>query len=122
MDFDLTGDQQRLVEQTRDYAERVIRPASGRLDQLDGAEDFPFDLMREGSALGLKALPLPRDLGGINADMVTQCLVAEELAAGDIAAAYFFRHYWRFARLAGRPGAKPPDTVPAAPVPAPQPT
>jgi hypothetical protein len=65
MDFDLTGDQQRLVEQTRDYAERVIRPASGRLDQLDGAEDFPFD---------------------------------------------------------GRPGAKPPDSVPAAPVPAPQPT
>jgi alkylation response protein AidB-like acyl-CoA dehydrogenase len=71
MDFDLTGDQQRLVERTRDYAERVIRPASGRLDQLDGAEDLPFDLMREGSALGLKALPLPRDLGGINADMVT---------------------------------------------------
>ncbi len=102
MDFDLTGDQQRLVEQTRDYAERVIRPAAARLDQLDSAEDFPFDLMREGSALGLKALPLPRDLGGLNADMVTQCLVAEELAAGDIAAAYFFRHYWRFARLVPR--------------------
>ena len=41
----------------------------------------------------------------MNADMVTQCLVAEELAAGDIAAAYFFRHYWRFARLVpGCPG------------------
>ena len=102
MDFDLTPDQDRLVGQTRDYAERVIRPAAGRLDQLSSAEDFPFDLMREGSALGLKSLPLPRDLGGIDADMVTQCLVAEELAAGDIAAAYFFRHYWRFARLVPR--------------------
>src|SRR6202044_4188347 len=99
MDFALTGDQQRLVEQTRDYAERVIRPAAARLDQLSSAEDFPFDLMREGSALGLKSLPLPRDLGGIDADMVTQCLVAEGLAGGDIAAAYFFRHYWRFARM-----------------------
>lgn len=102
MDFELTPSQQRLVEQTRDYAERIIRPAAGRLDQLERAADFPFDLMREGTALGLKALPLPRELGGINADMVTQCLVAEELAAGDIAAAYFFRHYWRFARLADR--------------------
>ena len=102
MDFDLTSDQYRLVGQTRDYAERVIRPAAGRLDQLSSAEDFPFDLMREGSVLGLKSLPLPRDLGGIDADMVTQCLVAEELAAGDIAAAYFFRHYWRFARLVPR--------------------
>ena len=72
------------------------------VDQLSSAEDFPFDLMREGSVLGLKSLPLPRDLGGIDADMVTQCLVAEELAAGDIAAAYFFRHYWRFARLVPR--------------------
>jgi alkylation response protein AidB-like acyl-CoA dehydrogenase len=102
LDFDLTSDQYRLVGQTRDYAERVIRPAAGRLDQLSSAEDFPFDLMREGSVLGLKSLPLPRDLGGIDADMVTQCLVAEELAAGDIAAAYFFRHYWRFARLVPR--------------------
>ena len=56
----LSSDQQRLVEQTRDYAERVIRPAAARLDELEGAGDFPFDLMREGSALGLKALPLPR--------------------------------------------------------------
>lgn len=102
MDFELTPGQQRLAEQTRDYAERVIRPAAGRLDQLERAADFPFDLMREGTALGLKALPLPRELGGINADMVTLCLVAEELAAGDIAAAYFFRHYWRFARLVPR--------------------
>lgn len=102
MDLRLTSDQYRLVEQTRDYAERVIRPAAGRLDQLSSAGDFPFDLMREGSALGLKSLPLPRELGGIDADMVTQCLVAEELAAGDIAAAYFFRHYWRFARLVPR--------------------
>ena len=41
MDFDLTGDQQRLVEQTRDYAERVIRPASGRLDQMDAPVPAP---------------------------------------------------------------------------------
>lgn len=99
MDVELTAQQNELIEATRDYAVRVIRPAAQRLEQLEDADDFPWDLMRDGTALGLKALPLPRDLGGIDADMVTQCLVAEELAAGDLSVAYFFRHYWRFARL-----------------------
>ncbi len=102
MDLELTSEQHDLVEATRDYAARVVRPAAARLEALDRAEDFPFDLMREGSALGLKALPLPRELGGRDADMVTQCLVVEELAAGDISVGYFFRHYWRFARLVPR--------------------
>lgn len=102
MDFELSAGQRDLVERTRAYAQRVLRPAQDRLEQLSRAEDFPFDLMREGAALGLKALPLPPELGGIGADMVTQCLVAEELAAGDVSGAYFFRHYWRFARLIPR--------------------
>lgn len=102
MDFELTSRQRDLVDRTRDYAVRVVRPAVARLEQLASAEEFPFDLMREGTALGLKALPLPPELGGIGADMVTQCLVAEELAAGDVSVAYFFRHYWRFARLVPR--------------------
>jgi acyl-CoA dehydrogenase len=111
MDFELTGGQRDLVERTRDYAERVVRPAAARLEQLSRAEDFPFDLMREGTALGLKALPLPREFGGIDADMVTQCLVAEELAAGDVSVGYFFRHYWRFARLVRRMPAPIRDLV-----------
>jgi len=48
MDFELTGGQRDLVEQTRDYAERVVRPAAARLEQLSRAADFPFDLMRVG--------------------------------------------------------------------------
>jgi alkylation response protein AidB-like acyl-CoA dehydrogenase len=99
VDLELTNQQHELVAATRDYADRVIRPAASRLETLERVEDFPWDLMREGTALGLKSLPLPRALGGCDADMVTQCLVAEELAAGDISVGYFFRHYWRFARL-----------------------
>ena len=51
MDFELTGGQRDLVAQTREYAERVVRPAAARLEQLSRAEDFPFDLMREGNVL-----------------------------------------------------------------------
>jgi alkylation response protein AidB-like acyl-CoA dehydrogenase len=102
VDLELTAEQHELVAATRDYADRVIRPATSRLETLERVEDFPWDLMREGTALGLKSLPLPRALGGRDADMVTQCLVVEELAAGDISVGYFFRHYWRFARLVAR--------------------
>src|SRR5258708_21013533 len=77
MDFELSSEQHDLLQRTRDYAQRVVRPAAARLEQLTRAEDFPFDLMREGTALGLKALPLPPELGGRGADMVTQCLVAD---------------------------------------------
>ncbi|MGH8963603.1 MAG: acyl-CoA dehydrogenase family protein [Jatrophihabitantaceae bacterium] len=106
-----TSEQSELVEATRDYASRVIRPAIDRLESLNSPEEFPFDLMREGTALGLKALPLPPEFGGRGADMLTQCLVVEELAAGDISVGYFFRHYWRFARLIPRLPARIRETV-----------
>jgi acyl-CoA dehydrogenase len=107
VDLELTAEQNQLVHATRDYTTRVIRPALARLEAVDTAEAFPYDLMREGTALGLKSLPLPREYGGRAADMVTQCLVVEELSAGDVSVGYFFRHYWRFARLVP----KLPDAV-----------
>jgi alkylation response protein AidB-like acyl-CoA dehydrogenase len=102
MDLELSAEQRELVESTREYVERVVRPAVARLEGLTSAAEFPFDLMRDGTAIGLKSLPMPTELGGRDADMVTQCLIAEELAAGDLSVAYFFRHYWRFARLVPR--------------------
>ncbi|MGH9089066.1 MAG: acyl-CoA dehydrogenase family protein [Acidimicrobiales bacterium] len=102
MDFALSDQDVELAAATRDYARRVLRPAADRFESLESVDAFPWDLMAEGDALGLKALPLPTELGGRGADMVTQCLVAAELAAGDVGAAYFFRHYWRFARLIPR--------------------
>ena len=77
-------------------------PARERFDALASPDEFPWDVIRPGAALGLKTLPLTAELGGRDADMVTLCLVAEELAAGDLGACYFFRHYWRFARVIPR--------------------
>jgi hypothetical protein len=85
MDFELTARQRDLGERTRDYAERVVRLAAARLEQLSRAEDFPFDLMQEGTTLGLKA-PLPPELGGIRADMITQCWSRRNWASGRAAA------------------------------------
>jgi acyl-CoA dehydrogenase len=111
VDFRLTARQQELVAATRAYVARDVRPAISRLESLADPAEFPYDVMRGGTALGLKALPLPRELGGDEADMVTLCLVVEELAAGDLSVGYFFRHYWRFARLVPRLPARIRDMV-----------
>ncbi len=102
MDFTLSPEDESLLAATRRYARDVLRPAADRLEAVTSPEEFPWDLMEEGTALGLKALPLSPELGGRGADMVVQALVTAELAAGDVGAAYFFRHYWRFARLIPR--------------------
>ncbi|MBI2755314.1 MAG: acyl-CoA/acyl-ACP dehydrogenase [Chloroflexi bacterium] len=102
MDFSLTPQQQALVEQIRVYVRDVVAPARTRLDRLETAADFPWDVMAPGAALGLKTLPLPTDLGGAGADHLTLALVAEELAIGDVSVCYYFRHYWRFARVIAR--------------------
>lgn len=111
MDFRLSPEDEAVVAATRDYARRVLAPAADRFESLTTADEFPWDLMEEGTALGLRALPLDPELGGRGADMVLQALVAAELAAGDVGAAYFFRHYWRFARLIPRLPSRVRDLV-----------
>jgi alkylation response protein AidB-like acyl-CoA dehydrogenase len=102
VNFELTPEQHELVEATRAYARDVVVPQRARLDEQVTIEGFPWDVVEPGARLGLKALPLPAEHGGRGADAVTLCLVAEELAAGDLGVCYFFRHFWRFGRLLQR--------------------
>ena len=102
MNLELSAEQQELVEATRAYVRAVVAPARARLDEPVTIDGFPWDVIDAAAELGLKTLPLPADLGGRGADAVTLCLVAEELAAGDLGVCYFFRHFWRFGRLLER--------------------
>ncbi len=97
-----TAEQAELVEQVRAYVAEHVVPARARLDSMRSLDEFPWDVVEPGAALGLKTLPLRPEHGGRGEDPVTLCLAAEELAAGDLGVCYFFRHYWRFARLIDR--------------------
>lgn len=100
--IELSAEQRELVEATRAYVRETIVPARLRLDAMRSLDEFPWDVIEPGARLGLKTLPLRREHGGRGADAFTLCLVAEELAAGDLGACYFFRHFWRFGRLIDR--------------------
>jgi butyryl-CoA dehydrogenase len=102
IEAELTQEQRELRDLVREYVRADVIPSRARLDAVLYGEDFPYDVVERGCELGLRVLPLPRDLDGRDADMTTLTLVAEELAVGDLGIAYYFKHNWRFARLLPR--------------------
>ena len=80
----LSEDQLAIRDMMRDFVSSEIHPAAidpARLEPFD--PPLPIELISAASALGLRSLALPEDDGGADADTLTRCLVAEELAAGD---------------------------------------
>jgi len=83
--FDLTPteEQELLVDTVRQFAEGVIRPAAAEADR---AALPPSEILERAHELALPALAIPESLGGA-ADaqsVVTNALVIEELARGDM--------------------------------------
>src|ERR1700691_4766457 len=83
--FDLTPDdeQKMIVETLDEFAEEILRPAAHDADE---AATYPPDLIAKAAELGITAINIPEDFDGIAAhrSSVTNVLVAEALAYGDV--------------------------------------
>ena len=102
MDFTFSEEQLRWRALARDFAERLIKPDVLRRDRLPtAAERIPWDWIREADKLGLRTLGIPKSWGGAGADIVTMCLVGEELAAGDLGFAVIMDQCWKMAHILG---------------------
>jgi alkylation response protein AidB-like acyl-CoA dehydrogenase len=78
-----TDEQREFVALARDFAEREIRPRSREVDEAD--TESPLDLWAKAARVGLSSYMLPAEYGGGGVtDLVTQCLVQEELTYGDV--------------------------------------
>jgi acyl-CoA dehydrogenase len=93
----LTDEQQAIVELTRSFAEREIRPIAREVDEAD--IETPWAIWHKAAKVGLTGFMLPEEYGGGGfTDTFSQCLVQEELCAGDpgignlIASNGFFAH------------------------------
>lgn len=87
--FDLapTEEQTLLIDTVRQFVDGVLRPAAAEADRLMRAPD---DLIERAHELALPALSIPEALGGA-ADaqsVVTNALIIEELARGDMGLAH----------------------------------
>ncbi|MFC1491657.1 acyl-CoA dehydrogenase family protein [Nitrospinota bacterium] len=100
MDFNLTEEQRALQMLARDYATKIVRPIAAEHDRRqEPSECVPWEVLDEGSKLGLRTLALSEEWGGGGADMLTLSIVGEELGAGDLGVAATFDQTWKFSPI-----------------------
>ncbi|NLV81098.1 MAG: acyl-CoA dehydrogenase [Rhodococcus sp.] len=83
--FDLTptDDQQMIAETVREFAAEILRPAA---HDADAAAAAPADLLARAAELGITMVNVPEAFDGVATErgVVTNALVAEALAHGDM--------------------------------------
>jgi alkylation response protein AidB-like acyl-CoA dehydrogenase len=77
-------DEQREIEQTvKQFAKEKILSNNEMLSELN--KDLTLEMMREAGALGLTAIDIPEQYGGLALDKTTSALVVEALTTGQCA-------------------------------------
>jgi butyryl-CoA dehydrogenase len=84
MDFRLTEEQEAFRKAVARFVDAEVAPIADRIDETG---EFPWPLFRRLGELGYLALRYPERYGGAEADMVTYCLFAEEMARGSMSLA-----------------------------------
>ncbi|MBI2369877.1 MAG: acyl-CoA dehydrogenase family protein [Deltaproteobacteria bacterium] len=84
MDFRFTDEQELFRATTAKFVDAEVAPLA---EHLDRTGEFPAKLIRRIGELGYFGLRYPEAYGGLEADNVTYCIFAEEMARGSMAVA-----------------------------------
>ena len=89
MDFELSDEEEAFRQAVRHFGDKTLRP---RESEIDSTGRIPDDVLKEMARIGLLAMPVPPDYGGMGASAVLTELAAEEIGRGDfsMATAVFF--------------------------------
>ena len=79
MTLTLSREQEEIVATIRDFVDRDVAPNVSRYDHADEFPEPLVDTMRE---LGLFAITIPEEYGGLGLDLTTYALVIKELSRG----------------------------------------
>ena len=77
MPIQFTEEQLAFQDIARRFAQREVEPLANR---IDAEEHTPDELIAKAAEVGLFGLYVPVEYGGAGADVVSACLVAEEVA------------------------------------------
>jgi butyryl-CoA dehydrogenase len=77
MDVELSEEQKLLRDNVRRFAEEVVRP---RAKEIDQSGEFPRAFFAQAGELGLAGVTVPEEYGGAGMDVVSYCLVIEEIS------------------------------------------
>ncbi len=96
VDFKLTEQQIMLRDLARKFVQEEIVPVRADLDrEPDPKKGFSWELLRKADQVGLRTLSLKEEDGGIEADIITRCVVGEEMATGDLGFAVCLDQIWK---------------------------
>lgn len=79
MNFELTEEQVAIQKMTREFVEKEVIPVAAYYDEI---EEMPVDLVRKMIRQGFATISIPEKYGGAGMDLLTHCLVTEELGRG----------------------------------------
>jgi alkylation response protein AidB-like acyl-CoA dehydrogenase len=79
MNFDLTDEQQMIRKMMREFSDEVVAP--GAIER-DRTKEFPLEIFKQLSEMGMMGLPFPEEYGGGGADTTSFAIVTEELSRG----------------------------------------
>lgn len=82
MDFEFTEEQETFRRVIRDFAEREFTKEVVETYELHDNAGFPWDIFYKLSELGVLAVSIPEEHGGLGLNTVTSVLVMEELSRG----------------------------------------
>ncbi|MFQ6111870.1 MAG: acyl-CoA dehydrogenase family protein, partial [Nitrospinota bacterium] len=100
VEFVLSDEQVALQRLARDFVKRELKPVVMEREKIqDPKERMPWDLVEKASKLGLRTLPYPTEYGGGGQDVLTLCVVGEELAAGDLGFSVILDQTWKLAHI-----------------------
>lgn len=82
MRFDLTEEQKLIKKMCREFADDVIVPRS---EEFDRTGEYPYDIIKQMTELGMMGIPFAEEYGGSGGDWVGMNICIEEISRGDLA-------------------------------------
>lgn len=77
MNFDLTQEQQMIKKTIKEFADKAVAPGAVERDKT---KEFPKEIFKQLSDMGMMGLPFGEEYGGAGADTVSFAIVTEELS------------------------------------------
>ena len=80
MGYILSEEGSELVSTVREFCENEVKE---QCKSFDESGEFPADIVRQGAEMGLSALEVPQEYGGVGIDAITCAAICEEMAYAD---------------------------------------
>ncbi|HSH24868.1 MAG TPA: acyl-CoA dehydrogenase family protein, partial [Massilibacterium sp.] len=77
MNLVFTEEQQMMRKMVRDFAQNEIAPM---IDTMEETDEFPMEIIKKMSELGLMGIPIPEEYGGSEMDFTSYIIAIHELS------------------------------------------